>query len=138
MSYLSTYAMLEQWGRWTNTGVLPRCSSPHAAIMRDNVGTVLPAAPMISDRDAIVMDYLVARLRSRDNVLGRAVIEYFRKGSSYRHIAEKLRCDKDTAWRYVRSGVSWVDAAIAGAEDRMEAALKTRRRQKGFLTVKYT
>lgn len=123
MSYLSTYAMLEQWGKWSRSEGLPKCGRPGIVVIREKWDD----APMITDREAIVMDYLVARLHSRDSVLGRAVADYFRKGSSYREVAEKLRCDKDTAGRYVRLGVAWVDAAIAGAEDRMEAALKSRR-----------
>jgi len=82
--------------------------------MRNNVGTVL-ATPMITDDDAVVVDYLVARLNRRDAILGRALIGYFRDFLSYRQLAVRMACSKQLAELYMRSGVAWIDGHLEGA-----------------------
>lgn len=122
MSLGQTHILLEQWGRWTRTGNAPRYSSPHALIMRNNVGTVLPT-PLISDDEAVVIDYLVARLNHRDSTLGQAIIGYFRDSLSYRELALRLCCGKDRAEQYTKAGIAWIDGSIDSADIDMKRKL---------------
>jgi DNA-directed RNA polymerase specialized sigma24 family protein len=88
--------------------------------MRDNVEqhSTAPVAS-IGDDLCMMMDGIVARLKLRNDQMGRAVIYRYAWGISYSAIAKGLGVSKPRAESLVKSGEVWVDAVL---DDRLAAA----------------
>lgn len=121
MKQLDIYYLLTQWGIWLRYGDgIPRCVSPHYALMRDNVEqhSSAPVA-MISEDLCMLVDGIVARLRHRNEKMGDALIYRYAWGVSYSIIGRRLDVSKPRAESLVKSGELWVEAII---DDRLADA----------------
>jgi hypothetical protein len=114
MKQLDIFHLLTQWGIWLRYGDgIPRYVSPHYALMRDNVEqhSSAPVA-MISEDLCMLVDGIVARLRHRNENMGKALIYRYAWGVSYSVIGRMLDVSKPRAESLVKSGELWVEAII--------------------------
>ncbi|HEJ1057385.1 TPA: antitermination protein Q [Pseudomonas putida] len=113
MSHLDRTAedLLVHWGRWVVLGSGVSCCASRENTIHD---------PMITDDDALFIDRLVGRLRTRYPECGQVLIKYYTTfDTSLMQVGKKLGFGEEKTRQLWKAGVAWIDGAI---DVRREAA----------------
>jgi len=96
--------LLEHWGRWVVLGSgVSCCASRHNDI----------ADPMITDDEALLIDSLVGRLRSRYPEAGNVIISYYTSfDTALMAVGKKLGFGEEKTRQLWKAGVAWIDGAL--------------------------
>lgn len=96
--------LLEHWGRWVVLGSgVSRCAS------REND---IPT-PMITDDEALLIDSLVGRLRSRYPECGWVIIQYYTsRDTALVAVGKTLGFGEEKTRQLWKAGIAWIDGAL--------------------------
>ncbi|RMT44142.1 Antitermination protein Q [Pseudomonas amygdali pv. myricae] len=104
MKYRTVEDLLEHWGRWVVLGSGVSCCAS-----RENDIDI----PMITDDQALLIDRLVGRLRTRYEESGNVVIKYYTsRDTSLMVVGKKLGFGEEKTRQLWKAGVAWVDGAL--------------------------
>jgi DNA-directed RNA polymerase specialized sigma24 family protein len=106
--------LLEQWGHWCRSQPAVRLGFHHQTTFRALLGSTVPNRICISDELAEAVDYAIAQVSQEHEHLGRALVQYFLLGRSYRQLGKKWGCDHKTAGKLVHAGVAAVAEKLEG------------------------
>lgn len=102
--------LLEHWGRWVVLGSGVSC----CASRENDIAT-----PMITDDQALLIDSLVGRLRSRYPEAGNIIIKYYTsRDTSLMVIGKNMGFGEEKTRQLWKAGIAWIDGAL---EARREA-----------------
>lgn len=107
----TTAYVLEQWGIWSKE----RLNIGYSAVSPMWIGKLKPSqriTPDITDAEAVLIDSLLARLESKDPIMGQVTIYFYRNGCNVTHTAEQYRLNRKRVDVLVGSGTAWMDAAL--------------------------
>ncbi|WPE28622.1 hypothetical protein PshuTeo1_43790 [Pseudomonas hunanensis] len=113
MSHLERTAedLLTHWGRWVVLGSGVSCCASRENTLLD---------PMITDDEALMIDRLVGRLKSRYPECAQVIIKYYTSfDAGLEQVGDKLGFKKEKTRQLWKAGVIWVDGAL---EAKREAA----------------
>jgi hypothetical protein len=103
--------LLEHWGRWVVLGSGVSC----CASRENDIAT-----PMITDDQALLIDSLVGRLRSRYPEAGNVIINYYTsRDTSLMVVGKKMGFGEEKTRQLWKAGIAWIDGAL---EYRRQAA----------------
>ncbi|MFK0090863.1 antiterminator Q family protein [Pseudomonas sp. NPDC090755] len=96
--------LLEHWGRWVVLGSGVSC----CASRENDLHT-----PMITDDEALLMDRLVGRLRSRYRESGNVIFKYYTsRDISLMVVGKKLGFGEEKTRQLWKAGTAWIDGAL--------------------------
>ncbi|AVX22808.1 antitermination protein Q [Pseudomonas syringae pv. atrofaciens] len=96
--------LLEHWGRWVVLGSGVSC----CASRENDIPT-----PMITDDQALLIDRLVGRLRSRYEEAGNVIIKYYTsRDTSLMVVGKKMGFGEEKTRQLWKAGIAWIDGAL--------------------------
>lgn len=96
--------LLEHWGRWVVLGSGVSCCASRENDIAD---------PMITDDEALLIDGLVGRLRSRYAESGNVIISYYTsRDTALISVGKKLGFGEEKTRQLWKAGVAWIDGAL--------------------------
>ena len=119
-----TYWFLQQWAIWSKIGkVLPR-GFGNSPMFQSLVLDEKSATPLllISDEKAVLIDGIIAKLKTRDKEMAKAIKVFYLNSENASLVARVLsavkqkKIDRRTATELVKSGTAWVDACLTMRE----------------------
>lgn len=96
--------LLEHWGRWVVLGSGVSCCASRENDVAD---------PMITDDEALLVDSLVGRLRSRYPESGNVIIGYYTsRDIALVAVGKRLGFGEEKTRQLWKAGVAWIDGAL--------------------------
>lgn len=104
-----TRQRLYDWARWVRSGGI---SNGFAQVkLGPGAGGDVP------DEEALQVDRAVARLKARDQELGRVLVNYYVRGWDFSQVGFEMRVSREKARTLLRSAEAWVDAVLSLATE---------------------
>lgn len=107
----TTAYILEQWGIWSRE----RLNIGYSKVSPMWIGRLKPAVhiqPDILDSEAVDVDRLLAKLESKDPIMGQVTIHFYKHGCCTSYTAGQLNINRRRVDVLVGSGTAWIDAAL--------------------------
>jgi len=96
---------LQDWGEWVRSGG-PSLGYSAVKLAASCGGCTVP------DDEALVVDRAVARLKRREPVLGRVLVNYYVRRWDYTMIGMEVKMSREKARVLLRSAEAWVDGRL--------------------------
>ncbi len=101
--------LLEQWGRWSQTGGSITLHANSMFKLGSTIGTAI-----ITDDSAMIIDYLVSQRRLVYPQQARALELYYCARMSDARVGRRMRVSTSTARNARHSGEDWLDGVLDG------------------------
>lgn len=109
----TTEWLLINWGRWAyiNRGISLNFLSIEPY---ERMRAAMPPSPMISDREAVIIDLAVSELRVARPKEGDITAWYYIGGKTYRSLGKQLNTHHAIVANMVDAGKMWIEGNIVG------------------------
>jgi hypothetical protein len=102
--------LLEQWAIWMRENERLGYSSVSPLWIGRIKRSGLSAN--ITDKEAVMIDGILADLKKRDPEMGRITIEYYVNGGNVLRLSRQERVSRNRIDQLVKSGTAWVDGRL--------------------------
>ncbi len=109
--------LLSQWAKWAKQG---SCSPVGftSPMFQDVLSEVKKPDLLISEEEAMLIDSIIAKLKTRDREMAKALVVFYFSDGNASHVARVLSADAEQKINrkrvdvLVKAGTAWVDAVL--------------------------